>query len=84
MSFPAPPALLDKLHTVQTLGLLDPQAKAPPPSPCIAVCRLDHTGQHCVGCLRTLPELQAWGTADAPERRAIWQRIAQRCEGPFN
>ncbi|MDO9217322.1 MAG: DUF1289 domain-containing protein, partial [Lacisediminimonas sp.] len=37
--------------------------KLPPPSPCIDICRMEqHTGL-CVGCLRTIDEITAWGGA---------------------
>ena len=38
-------------------------------SPCKKVCIVDGASGLCVGCLRTLPEIAAWG-AMTPEARA--------------
>lgn len=78
----APPALLDKLQTVAAQGLLRPDASEPPPSPCVNVCRMDAQRQYCIGCLRTLDELRAWGASDADAKRAIWGHIQQRSACP--
>ena len=48
------------------------------PSPCISVCKMDDERVFCRGCLRTLDELRAWSTLDAPGKRAIWQLIETR------
>lgn len=29
-------------------------------SPCVNVCRLDHRGGYCRGCLRTAEEIRRW------------------------
>ncbi|WP_284335895.1 DUF1289 domain-containing protein [Comamonas sp. NoAH] len=76
---PAPDALLHKLRSID----LSAQPVAQPlPSPCISVCRMDDARQYCVGCLRTLDELRAWGSADALTQREIWLRIRARCTPP--
>ena len=49
-------------------------------SPCVAVCQMDAAGQLCTGCLRTLDEITAWSTLDAPGKRAVWALIAQRAQ----
>lgn len=46
-------------------------------SPCIKLCQLDETGDHCIGCYRTLDELRRWGKASDEEKRQIMQRLAQ-------
>ncbi len=51
------------------------------PSPCIAVCRLDLQAGVCVGCYRTVDEIQQWPSADAGARRAILDRAAARKRG---
>jgi len=48
------------------------------PSPCINVCRIDDATGLCVGCLRTLEEIAAWGTLSDNERRDVWTRLALR------
>lgn len=74
----APDALLEKIDTVQAHNLLAVDAVEPPPSPCVSVCRMDEQRQYCVGCLRTLDELRAWGKADAGAKRQIWDRVLER------
>jgi len=48
------------------------------PSPCINVCRMDAASGLCEGCLRTIDEIVAWGTMADDDKRAVWQRLAQR------
>jgi len=50
----------------------------PVPSPCISVCRIDAASGLCVGCLRTLDEIAAWGSLDDAARRMVWHAVAQR------
>lgn len=76
---PAPKALLRKLCTVEREHLLATDCTTPLPSPCISVCRMDEAQQYCVGCLRTLDELRAWGSSDEATKRHIWQRVRARC-----
>ena len=61
---------------LERAALLDAEALAP--SPCISVCRMDAATGLCEGCFRTLDEIAAWGLASDEERRALWQRLAQR------
>lgn len=53
------------------------------PSPCVSVCRMDAATGLCEGCCRTLDEIAAWSQLDAPAKRAVWRRIAQRTEAPM-
>jgi predicted Fe-S protein YdhL (DUF1289 family) len=48
------------------------------PSPCISVCRMDAQGELCLGCLRTLDEIAAWGRMGDEDKRAVWAQIEQR------
>jgi predicted Fe-S protein YdhL (DUF1289 family) len=58
---------------------VDPAAlQAPVPSPCISVCRIDSGSGLCVGCLRTLDEIAAWGSLDDAARRGILQAVVSR------
>jgi predicted Fe-S protein YdhL (DUF1289 family) len=52
-------------------------------SPCVGICQMDAAGLLCTGCLRTLDEITAWGTLDAPGKRAVWALIAQRTQACF-
>ena len=42
-------------------------------SPCIGVCALD--GLTCLGCGRSVDEIEAWAQASSSEKVAILQRI---------
>ena len=37
----------------------------------------------CIGCWRSLEEIQRWGSASLSEQRTIWQRIAQRLHATY-
>ncbi|MEJ6021743.1 DUF1289 domain-containing protein [Ramlibacter sp. PS4R-6] len=50
------------------------------PSPCISVCRMDARGELCLGCLRTLDEVAAWGRMGDGEKREVWALLAKRIE----
>jgi predicted Fe-S protein YdhL (DUF1289 family) len=39
---------------------------------------MDETSGLCVGCLRTLDEIAAWGVLDDDARRRVWQAIVLR------
>jgi predicted Fe-S protein YdhL (DUF1289 family) len=48
------------------------------PSPCISVCRMDAASGWCLGCLRTLDEIAAWGHLDDTAKRVVWAQLRQR------
>jgi predicted Fe-S protein YdhL (DUF1289 family) len=52
-----------------------------PPSPCIAVCRLDEATGFCEGCYRTIDEIREWIIMLPDERHAVLQRLAERRGG---
>jgi len=54
------------------------ESAGPVPSPCISVCRIDDATGLCVGCLRTLDEIAAWGMLDDDARRDVWRVIGER------
>ena len=47
------------------------------PSPCVRNCCLDNT-DICMGCLRTLEEILAWGAADNIKRQQILENCNAR------
>lgn len=51
---------------------------APVSSPCISVCRMDEGTGWCVGCLRTIDEIIAWGQMAEPERRRVMAGLSAR------
>ena len=48
-------------------------------SPCVRNCTLDED-DICIGCLRSIDEICAWGGASENERRTILQQVALRRE----
>jgi predicted Fe-S protein YdhL (DUF1289 family) len=57
---------------------LRPEQQTPVPSPCISLCKMSQDTGLCEGCLRTIDEICAWGTADDATKRAIWAEIRRR------
>jgi predicted Fe-S protein YdhL (DUF1289 family) len=47
-------------------------------SPCIQQCRLDAAAEFCVGCLRTIDEIQSWPDLTEPQRLAIMRTLPAR------
>jgi uncharacterized protein len=47
-------------------------------SPCNKVCALDPIAALCVGCGRTLPEIEAWVRLSADERARIMAELPRR------
>jgi predicted Fe-S protein YdhL (DUF1289 family) len=54
------------------------ESSAAPASPCINVCRMDAASGLCVGCLRTLDEIAAWGSASNERKTQILQAVDLR------
>ena len=55
-----------------------PELQTPVPSPCISLCEMDGPTGLCRGCLRTIDEIVAWGSASDDMKRAIWGEIRRR------
>jgi predicted Fe-S protein YdhL (DUF1289 family) len=74
----------DCIFTVTLLSFimrLDPKngiRTGPVPSPCVSLCQIDAASQLCQGCLRTLDEIVAWGSADDAVKLAVWAEIRKR------
>ena len=47
-------------------------------SPCNKVCVMNEATGLCRGCMRTIDEIVAWGTATDETKRAIWAEIRRR------
>jgi len=54
------------------------ERKDVPLSPCIQICKLDNQTGLCVGCLRTMNEIAAWGRIDDAKKREIYKKIDHR------
>jgi uncharacterized protein len=50
------------------------------PSPCQSVCVMDPQTDWCTGCLRTLPEIAAWGRLNDAQKRRVWTLIGERSQ----
>ena len=48
------------------------------PSPCISVCQLDPDTRRCLGCARTIEQIEAWILLDDHERMAVWRQTAEQ------
>jgi predicted Fe-S protein YdhL (DUF1289 family) len=57
---------------------LPPEQQTPVPSPCISLCKMSPVTGLCEGCLRTIDEIVAWGTAPDEFKRAVWGEIRRR------
>jgi hypothetical protein len=47
-------------------------------SPCVNICRMDDANRYCIGCWRTLLEIQRWTTMTDEERTAIMAQLESR------
>jgi predicted Fe-S protein YdhL (DUF1289 family) len=52
-------------------------------SPCISVCAMDEVSGFCLGCYRTLEEIQNWWDLDNAQRSAIVEQANQRAASMF-
>lgn len=52
--------------------------KTPVPSPCINVCEMDPASGLCRGCMRTINEIVAWGSAPDDYKRAVLELVRER------
>lgn len=57
---------------------MTPELQTPVPSPCINLCQMAPATGLCQGCLRTIDEIVAWGTASDDYKRAVWVEIRRR------
>lgn len=47
-------------------------------SPCVNVCVMDPESRLCVGCLRTIDEIVAWGGLAPEARRDLMRSLPER------
>ncbi len=50
----------------------------PVATPCVKVCIVDGESGLCVGCLRTLEEIAAWGRLEPAVREAVMAELPAR------
>ncbi|RCS58585.1 DUF1289 domain-containing protein [Parvibium lacunae] len=51
-------------------------------SPCRQICDIHPDTGWCVGCLRSLAEIAAWGSASESQRQQIWLQLTDRAQHP--
>lgn len=47
-------------------------------SPCKQICKLDHQQEYCVGCWRTITEIQNWTKFSNTEKLQVLQQLEER------
>jgi uncharacterized protein len=52
-------------------------------SPCISVCTMDEMSGLCLGCYRTLEEIQDWWDLDNAQKSKIVDEASQRASAVF-
>lgn len=53
-------------------------------SPCIGVCSMDDLTGLCLGCFRTLDEIQGWWDMDANAKQAVITNASAREASGFD
>lgn len=52
-------------------------------SPCIGVCSMDDVSGLCLGCYRTIEEIQGWWDMDETSKQSIIDQADERAAGMF-
>ncbi|MBY6165624.1 DUF1289 domain-containing protein [Pseudooceanicola nitratireducens] len=53
-------------------------SRGEPNSPCVKICVIHPEAKLCVGCLRSIGEIAAWGRMSAEERQALLDALPAR------
>lgn len=53
-------------------------------SPCISVCAMDEVQGVCLGCYRTLEEIEGWWDFDNAHKKAVLEKARLREEATFD
>ena len=53
-------------------------------SPCISVCQIDELSGLCIGCYRTIEEIQGWWDLDDAQKQSIYELASQREQQAFD
>lgn len=53
-------------------------------SPCISVCAMSDDADFCIGCYRTLEEIQGWWDLDNTEKKKIVDTALARQQSVFD
>jgi len=52
-------------------------------SPCIGVCSMDDLSGLCMGCFRTMDEIQNWWDMDDASKQAVIEQASERESSVF-
>lgn len=44
-------------------------------SPCVNICKLNSTGEYCLGCNRTLDEIRNWSKMTVEQKLAVLEKV---------
>ena len=47
-------------------------------SPCVNICRMDAQNRYCIGCFRSLEEIQRCSSMSEQERLAVMAKLESR------
>ena len=53
-------------------------------SPCIGVCSMDDSTGLCLGCYRTMDEIQGWWDLDNAQKKSVVDLASEREAAQFN
>ena len=53
-------------------------------SPCIGVCSMDDSTGFCLGCYRTMDEIQGWWDLDDAQKQAVIATASERETAAFD
>ena len=53
-------------------------------SPCISICQIDELSGLCIGCYRTIEEIQGWWDLDDAQKQSIYELASQREQQAFD
>lgn len=66
------------------LKLIKTMAESEVQSPCIGVCSMDDSTGFCLGCYRTMDEIQGWWDLDNAQKLAVNGLASAREAAQFN
>lgn len=53
-------------------------------SPCVGVCTMDEATGYCLGCYRTIEEIQGWWDLDNTAKKSVIEETAKREKSAFD
>lgn len=53
-------------------------------SPCVGVCTMDEATGYCLGCYRTIEEIQGWWDLDNPAKKSVIEETTKREKSAFD